>query len=334
MVLGAATGQAVLGKEAKNKALLWGAVAGTIPDMDIIPRLFSDTVTGLEIHRGFSHSLLFAIAGPLLFGPLVAVIHNKLKISWQKWAQLFFWGILTHLMLDNFTTWGTQVFYPHEHRVAWRTIFVIDPLYTLPFFTLVVTVLFFKDHKKRQMFNYLAIGISSFYLLITIVNKNVANNVFEKETGRQGIVYNRFETNPTPFNSILWYANIETDSGFYVGNYSLLDTDSKIEFVFFPKNYHLLENYQQNNNLQRLLKLTRGFYTVKKLNNRILINDLRFGAADIIHSEKSEFAFSYLLHTDENDSSQITSIEWLRAGSEVRTSKIEEYLQRLRGIKP
>ena len=76
-VLGAAVGQVILGKEAKNKALLWGAVAGTIPDLDIIPGQFVDTVTRLEMHRGFSHSLLFAFTGSFVFGYLVSKIHNR-----------------------------------------------------------------------------------------------------------------------------------------------------------------------------------------------------------------------------------------------------------------
>ena len=39
IVLGAAVGQAVLGSKVGNKALLYGAVAGTIPDLDVISRL-------------------------------------------------------------------------------------------------------------------------------------------------------------------------------------------------------------------------------------------------------------------------------------------------------
>ena len=59
IALGAAVGEAVLGKKVGNKAVLWGAVAGTIPDLDVIPGYFMDTVARLDFHRGFSHSILF-----------------------------------------------------------------------------------------------------------------------------------------------------------------------------------------------------------------------------------------------------------------------------------
>ena len=34
IVLGAAVGEVVLGKRLGNRAMVWGAVAGTLPDMD------------------------------------------------------------------------------------------------------------------------------------------------------------------------------------------------------------------------------------------------------------------------------------------------------------
>ena len=54
IVLGAAVGEAVLGKKVGNKALLYGAIAGTIPDLDVIFGNFTDTITAIEWHRGFA----------------------------------------------------------------------------------------------------------------------------------------------------------------------------------------------------------------------------------------------------------------------------------------
>ena len=211
IVLGAAVGELVAGKKAGNKALLWGAIAGTIPDLDVIPGQFLDTVTRLEIHRGFSHSLLFAFTASPIFGWLVAKIHKKTNPDWKLWAKLFFWGIITHFLLDSFTTWGTQVFYPFEYRVDWNTIFVIDPLYTLPFLLAIIVLAFFnRESVWRRRLNYIGLGISSLYLFITVINKNVANSHFEAELDRQNIEYSRYSSRPSPLNSILWTANIES----------------------------------------------------------------------------------------------------------------------------
>ena len=71
MTLGAAVGEAVLGKKAGNRAMLWGAIAGTIPDLDVLSNYFTDDLTALAFHRGLTHSFLFAVAAPFLYAWLV-----------------------------------------------------------------------------------------------------------------------------------------------------------------------------------------------------------------------------------------------------------------------
>ena len=36
IVLGASVGEAALGRKVGNRAMVWGAIAGTIPDLDVI----------------------------------------------------------------------------------------------------------------------------------------------------------------------------------------------------------------------------------------------------------------------------------------------------------
>ena len=59
LTLGAAVGEVVLGRKVGNKAILWGAIGGTIPDLDVLSAAFMDTIDQLIIHRGFSHSIFF-----------------------------------------------------------------------------------------------------------------------------------------------------------------------------------------------------------------------------------------------------------------------------------
>ncbi|MEO1435814.1 MAG: metal-dependent hydrolase [Bacteroidota bacterium] len=71
IVLGAAVGEVVLGKKVGNRAMIWGAVAGTIPDLDVITNLWLPDVYALAAHRGFSHSIVFAVLTAPIFGWLV-----------------------------------------------------------------------------------------------------------------------------------------------------------------------------------------------------------------------------------------------------------------------
>ena len=180
IVLGASVGELVLGKKIGNKAILWGAVAGTIPDLDVLLRYFTDE-TATEMHRGFSHSIVFAV----LIAPLLAWIANKLNqklnhVSFIDWCKLFFWSTVTHPMLDAHTTWGTQFFWPFNYRLAYKNIFVIDPLFTFPFLIfLIITMTLKKEHPKRALFNKIGLSLSSSYLILTLIFKWVSFQEFK-----------------------------------------------------------------------------------------------------------------------------------------------------------
>ena len=106
IVLGAAVGEAVLGKKVGNKAMLYGAIAGTIPDLDVLASNLTDTTNALALHRGFTHSIVFSVVFGLLSGWLVSRFEKYKDI--KGWTQLFFWAFVTHPLLDAHTTWGTQ----------------------------------------------------------------------------------------------------------------------------------------------------------------------------------------------------------------------------------
>jgi len=77
IVLGAAVGEAVLGRRLGNKAMFWGAVGGTIPDLDIITKPIMTEVQSLAFHRGISHSFFFAVVVGALFGGLIYKLYQS-----------------------------------------------------------------------------------------------------------------------------------------------------------------------------------------------------------------------------------------------------------------
>ena len=300
IVLGAAVGEAVLGKKVGNKAMLYGAIAGTIPDLDVIARYLVDTVTATEWHRGFSHSIVFSVLFAPLFGWLVWKINAKSDASWKDWSWLMFWGLFTHPLLDAFTTWGTQLFWPLETRLAFQSIFVIDPLYTLPFLGCLILVFFQKrGTKKRKRYLHLGLILSTSYLLITLILKGIAFQRFENALQREGIAYTQLNTRPAPFNTILWSANIDTKDAYLIGEYSFFDTQP-IRFTAYPKNHDLLGTLAETEKIQRLAKITEGWYTITKKKGELYFNDLRFGLISF-DADETQFAFSYHIITTEEE---------------------------------
>lgn len=301
IVLGAAVGEVVCGKRAGNKALLWGAIAGTIPDLDMLASPFLDTVQELYYHRSITHSVFFAIVASPFFAWILKRFYKKDETTFRDWTLLFFFGFTTHALLDCFTTWGTKVFYPFsDWAVSFHSIFVIDPLYTVPFIICLIPIFrYSKRDKRRRTWARAGLGISTFYLTVTLVNKFSVNAVFEQGMREQDIQYQRYSTRPTPFNAILWGATAEVEDGFYTGYYSFFDENKEVDFDFFSQNRHLLKPYLHNPKLKRLLKITDGYYIVNQEEDALLIKDLRFGKLDGWGAGEEEFTFVYVLKEED-----------------------------------
>jgi len=299
IVLGAAIGEATLGKKIGNKALLYGAVAGTIPDLDVWFGSLTDTITAVEWHRGFSHSLLFSVLLAPVLGWLVNKLERKSNLGWKPWAKLFFLGLFTHPILDVFTSWGTQLFWPFKIRLAFNSIFVIDPLYTLPFLVLTVMVLFYKRQSKmRRRLNTVGLLISTMYLSATLIIKYVVTQRFELALQDQDIVYTQISTRPSPLNTILWNANIDTPDQYLIANYSFFDSQP-IRFKSYPKQRNTSRELIGFPNVKRLISISEGWYIIEQRDGDWYFNDLRFGQVPR-KDGKSFFTFSYRLEMVNN----------------------------------
>lgn len=298
IVLGAAVGEAVLGKKIGNKAMLLGAIAGTIPDLDIIANYFTDTVTALEIHRGFTHSIFFAVTFGLLFGWLLSLWDKRTTL--KQWSWFWFLCFVTHPLLDAHTTWGTQFFWPLDLRLAYKNIFVIDPLYTLPFLMfLILAMLQKRGSINRRRFNNLGLIVSSAYMLLTLILKGISYTKFEAALKEQNIAYSAIETKPSPLNTIMWTANVETEDAFLIGDYSFFDT-KPIQFFSHQKNHEALGDLKEYDKVQRLIKITQGWYTISEKEDGIYLNDLRFGLISL-DPTADKYAFSFLIEKEGND---------------------------------
>jgi inner membrane protein len=298
IVLGAAIGELIAGRKLGNKAALMGALAGTIPDLDVLFALFTDPVTYLSIHRGFSHSLFF----PFLAAPVLGWATHKMWPNaggnLQLWVKLYFWVILTHPLLDLLTGYGTQLLNPlSTYAFELNTIFIIDPLYTLPLATiLLISLRLPRESRIRRRMGLAAIIVSTSWLFITASLKLAAIPVFKAELDRQEITYHRMMTIPGPFSSFLWRALVETDQGYFQGYYSIFDArDKPISFHFTPRNEHYLIEVIESEAVKRLLWFSKGYYTVSKENNTIVFNDLRFGSYNSWSGNWDSFIFSFLV---------------------------------------
>lgn len=310
ITLGAAVGEAVLGRQLGNRAILWGAAFGTLPDLDVVFAPLLDPVGFIVHHRAFSHSLLFVALATPIFGSLFLrwYRNNSEPISYRRWFTFFFLVLLTHILLDCCTNYGTQILAPFsDTRVAWNNIFIIDPIYTVPFLACVVLCLFLdRTSSWRRRINALGLVLSTSYLILTFVIKTHVEQVFANSLAQQRIEATRFMTCPTPLNCVLWYGVAEVESGYHVGFYSLFDAESEVQFELIERREELLGELADSYEVDRLKWFANDYYCVRPHDEGLLLHVMNFGKLDF-GGEPQRYPFTYLLRKKSNPGVLVTS---------------------------
>ena len=321
-VLGAVVGEAVLGRTVGNRALAWGALAGTIPDLDVLAYPLLDPAAELLFHRGPTHGLAFApIVGPLL-GLAVYQLYRwrarrggapgaqsedaqNEQAGWRGWGWLFFWGLLTHPLLDVFTVYGTQLLAPFStHPFALPTLFIIDPGYTLPLLVALGVVLWSRrrgtlSQRRRAWALGLGFALSAGHVAGGLAFKSVAERDVRKMLGQRGIQPERILTTPAPLTTLLWNAYVDTGDTVYVATKSVLDGAPARLVAAVPKRADLLAPVAGTRAAETLAWFHRGYFSAAPAPPGdpalVYVRDLRFGRADGWLGEDAPYIFTFAL---------------------------------------
>lgn len=289
IALGGAVGALVGGKKYGRKSVFVGAICGTIPDLDTFFLGDSDPITQLTYHRGFSHSFLFAV----LVTPVLAWLFSKMKMldiafKDRKLHLLIFLSLLTHMLLDSLTIYGTQLLWPLEiPPIGLGSVFIIDPLYTLP---VLVGLAWFLAYKSTKAITLVLI-ISTLYLAWGVAAQQYTHSLVKKSYQAP---YTHVLVQATPFNSFLWRILVMKENGYEVGYYSVFDKNKTIGFKNYNSKPSLLEDIEDSDAVQRLKWFTKGFYKAKLRDQDVIMIDLRMGY------EPHDYFFGFIVGEKEN----------------------------------
>jgi inner membrane protein len=319
IVLGAGVGELMMGRKIGNKAILIGAIAGTIPDLDVLLTGGMDDVLGyLKSHRSYSHSMFthIVIAFPLAW---ITFKIWKQKYSYWEWYALWFMGLFTHALLDCMTTYGTRLFLPFtDNLVGLNNVSIVDPLYTIPFMAILIWAMFYKkDNPRRRKIALWAMFISTGYLGFTFVAKGIAHQKFTQELKRQNISYQHLSTSPSILNSILWAGIAYDDSMLYVSEYSLLQKKKDCDFFAVPRNTQLIKNHPAREIAHTLEWFSQGKgICVPATNDSLHFAIAKWGRGDWETKDPLQaFLFYYTIYKDRNGKYQLTSTDPSKNGT-------------------
>ncbi|WP_394185744.1 metal-dependent hydrolase [Pseudoalteromonas tetraodonis] len=278
VALGSAVGYAVLGNKVGRKAVAWGAILGTLPDLDVfLP--YGGSVEAFTYHRGFSHSLFVHLLISPLIVWLILKIHTGMQAYKTRWFWLVFLCLSTHALLDALTVYGTQLMWPlTEHPFAVSNMFIIDPLYTLPLLVGVISTLIPKiTAPTAYKINAITITVSTLYLCCSLILKVVIDDKVNTALQNRGITVNEYISTPAPFTTLLWRVVVMSDGKYYEGYASVFNTANEVTLNAYQTTPSLLNEIKNEWGVKRLQWFTKGFYSVREQQDKVILSDLRMG---------------------------------------------------------
>ena len=175
----------------RQRILTWSLMLGAIfPDSDVLRDIFShDKLLIVTWHRSITHSLILLPLWALL---LAWITHVFCK--WRKWEApsfaafvgIYAVGILSHILLDLVTTFGTMIWSPLEwSRPAWDMIFIVD--FTLSG-TLLAPQFLAWIYSQPERMRARALRTWIVFLLATLIISRIAEGAGAPISGRTVLV--------------------------------------------------------------------------------------------------------------------------------------------------
>ncbi|MEM6542637.1 MAG: metal-dependent hydrolase, partial [Bacteroidota bacterium] len=135
-------------------------------------------------------------------------------------------------------------------------------------------------------------------------------------------------TRPSPMNTILWNANIDTTEEYLIADYSFFDT-APIQFKRYPKNREASKEMMAFPNVQRLINIAEGWFILEQKQGQWFFYDLRFGLIPR-KNDAPFFSFSYALR---KENGQIFAEEVPKTGRDANFL-LQTLWQRIKGKSP
>lgn len=293
--LGASVSGLAFSKTKPKHSILLGALIGIIPDLDVFILSYANDYDELVLHRAISHSILFFLLVSLIAPSLLKRIPSFKDFSSSRLAFGVFLILFTHALLDCFTTWGTQLFWPIPLRIASQSFSVIDLFYSI---SLAIGIyLFLKSSNQKYLIA--STMISTLYLLLGISMQGITERKVEKYLEEKFEMTSSQAVFLKPFNYRLVFKNSEN---FIVSRnrVNAFTNPSDIDFDTIPHNEALLMGLSKSLDLSALISLGRGHLAIRELDeNCYEINDLRYGP--LVPSNHYHSVFTYYLSVEGAD---------------------------------
>jgi inner membrane protein len=216
-VVGLTASHVVARRSEKIAAGLLGFLSGMAADLDVLIRSDTDPLLFLEYHRHFTHALIFIPVGALISCVVLRAIFRhwfqRTTLSFARTYLFCFAGYATHALLDACTTYGTQLLWPFSDvRIAWNTVSVVDPLFTVPLLVVMLVAMY----RRSNALAWLGVVYAFGYLGLGVWQQDRAAIVAQELAESRGHAPINLGVKPSFANLLVWKSVYEYGGLYYV----------------------------------------------------------------------------------------------------------------------
>jgi len=280
LFLGGAIVAAIVPARHRRAALLAGAALNTLPDLDVFPlALCDDPIVRMTWHRGATHSWLVL---PFVAWAIWAYLRGRggrVAESPTRWWWAILICLMAHPLIDAFTVYGTQLFWPLPMRpLMWSSLFIVDPLFTLPWLLACVVAWFAGERLVAQRALVAGIAIGVAYVAWSMVAKSLVDHVADRTLASMGLQHAPRLSVPMPFNTLLWRVVAMTPTGFVEGQRSLVADHGRMAFRGYPSDTQAFAEARRVPAVRRLTWFDHSFQKAQVRDGLLVLSDLRMGS--------------------------------------------------------
>lgn len=197
----------------------------------------------------------------------------------MRWWWAILLCLLAHPLIDAFTVYGTQLFWPLPMRpIMWSSLFIIDPVFTLPWLVACVVAWFARERVLAQRALVAGIALGVAYVGWSLVAKTLVERAADRSLAAMGLGEAPRFSVPMPLNTLLWRVVAMVPGGHVEGERSLIADTGAMAFRAYPSDDAALAQSRGLPAVERLTWFDHGFQKAEVRDGTLLLSDLRMGS--------------------------------------------------------
>lgn len=227
--------------------LIIAAIAGIFPDIDYLSFWINPLIFIADWHRSFTHSLLMAPLWGIFLTTLIVLVIPRLRVAVKIVYLYSIIGLLSHILLDILTAYGTEIFFPlSDMSVSLATTFIIDPYFTI----IIVLALFISFQLHTRLPAFIGTALLLVYISFQWQLKLSAIQIAQDFGAERITTGSEITAMPQPFSPLHWRVIVRRDHEYST---ALLDISGFSEKLFNSQAsnnwYGLISAYKSRSNL-------------------------------------------------------------------------------------